>query len=79
MWVEPNLKKFSLQRSETCGKKGRACHRLIQIVEFCIRLKSSTYVNYGYLQPSGPIAQSVEQMAFNHWVPGSSPGRITSF
>ena len=25
----------------------------------------------------GPIAQSVEQMAFNHWVPGSSPGRIT--
>ena len=27
----------------------------------------------------GPIAQSVEQMAFNHWVPGSSPGRITIF
>lgn len=26
----------------------------------------------------GPIAQSVEQMAFNHWVPGSSPGRITT-
>ena len=29
--------------------------------------------------PSGPIAQSVEQMAFNHWVPGSSPGRITTY
>ena len=25
----------------------------------------------------GPIAQSVEQMAFNHWVEGSSPSRIT--
>ncbi len=28
---------------------------------------------------SGPIAQSVEQMAFNHWVEGSSPSRITIF
>ena len=27
----------------------------------------------------GPIAQSVEQMAFNHWVEGSSPSRITIF
>ena len=25
----------------------------------------------------GPIAQSVEQVAFNHWVAGSSPARIT--
>lgn len=29
------------------------------------------------LTQSGPIAQSVEQMAFNHWVEGSSPSRIT--
>lgn len=28
---------------------------------------------------SGPIAQSVEQMAFNHWVEGSSPSRITIY
>src|SRR6185295_18874117 len=28
-------------------------------------------------RPRGPIAQSVEQMAFNHWVEGSSPSRIT--
>ena len=27
----------------------------------------------------GPIAQSVEQMAFNHWVEGSSPSRITIY
>ena len=27
----------------------------------------------------GPIAQSVEQVAFNHWVAGSSPARITIF
>ena len=26
----------------------------------------------------GPIAQSVEQLAFNQWVPGSRPGRITN-
>ena len=30
-------------------------------------------------QPCGPIAQSVEQVAFNHWVAGSSPARITNF
>ena len=29
--------------------------------------------------PRGPIAQSVEQVAFNHWVAGSSPARITNF
>jgi hypothetical protein len=29
------------------------------------------------LNESGPIAQLVEQMAFNHWVAGSSPARIT--
>ena len=25
----------------------------------------------------GPIAQSVEQLAFNQWVAGSSPARLT--
>ena len=28
---------------------------------------------------SGPIAQSVEQLAFNQWVAGSSPARLTTF
>jgi hypothetical protein len=27
----------------------------------------------------GPIAQSVEQLAFNQWVAGSSPARLTIF
>ena len=27
---------------------------------------------------SGPIAQSVEQLAFNQWVAGSSPARLTT-
>ena len=27
----------------------------------------------------GPIAQSVEQLAFNQWVAGSSPARLTTF
>ena len=26
----------------------------------------------------GPIAQSVEQLAFNQWVAGSSPARLTT-
>ena len=30
------------------------------------------------LQRSSPIAQLVEQMTVNHWVPGSSPGRGAS-
>lgn len=29
------------------------------------------------LEKCGLIAQSVEQMAFNHWVEGSSPSQIT--
>ncbi|VXC22242.1 hypothetical protein PSEUDO8Z_10445 [Pseudomonas sp. 8Z] len=28
---------------------------------------------------SSAIAQSVEQMTVNHWVPGSSPGRGANF
>src|SRR6266542_2439369 len=28
---------------------------------------------------SGPIAQSVERLAFNQWVAGSSPARLKSF
>ena len=28
---------------------------------------------------SSAIAQSVEQMTVNHWVPGSSPGRGAKF
>ena len=27
----------------------------------------------------GPIAQLVEQLAFNQWVAGSSPARLTTF
>jgi hypothetical protein len=31
------------------------------------------------LCPCGPIAQLVEQLAFNQWVAGSSPARLTTF
>ena len=31
-----------------------------------------------FLHLDGPIAQSVEQLAFNQWVAGSSPARLTS-
>jgi hypothetical protein len=30
------------------------------------------------LHVDGPIAQLVEQLAFNQWVAGSSPARLTS-
>ena len=30
------------------------------------------------LHVDGPIAQSVEQLAFNQWVAGSSPARLKS-
>src|SRR5262245_34905723 len=30
------------------------------------------------LSACGPIAQSVEQLAFNQWVAGSSPARLTT-
>jgi hypothetical protein len=30
------------------------------------------------LHVDGPIAQSVEQLAFNQWVAGSSPARLTT-
>src|SRR5512139_888994 len=46
--------------------------RFCQIARICFRLTTACR------QPSGPIAQSVEQMAFNHWVEGSSPSRITN-
>ena len=43
------------------------------------RVKILVSAEFEKLRQCGPIAQSVEQMAFNHWVEGSSPSRITIF
>ena len=53
---------------------GRACQACFQNVKSLFRFEVE--IKFASAK-SGPIAQSVEQMAFNHWVPGSSPGRIT--
>ncbi len=50
-------------------------HKIIRVCIIFISARKSLKLT-GFL-PRGPIAQSVEQMAFNHWVEGSSPSRIT--
>ena len=48
------------------------CYRTLDFGLFG-RLECSTQV-----ETCGPIAQLVEQLAFNQWVAGSSPARLTT-
>ena len=41
-------------------------------------IEKSTLLGVLTIYLSGPIAQSVEQLAFNQWVAGSSPARLTT-
>ena len=44
----------------------------------CRRSSSESTLEACSLHVDGPIAQLVEQLAFNQWVAGSSPARLTN-
>ena len=50
---------------------------LSRFVSYNLRLLNPS--GWASLERNGPIAQLVEQMAFNHWVAGSSPARLTIY
>jgi hypothetical protein len=53
------------------------CDRTICWLEYGAFLNQKSTLERA-LCVSGPIAQSVEQLAFNQWVAGSSPARLTT-
>jgi hypothetical protein len=56
-------------------KASQKSNRTLSISKLNLKLETR---NFKLISIRGPIAQSVEQLAFNQWVAGSSPARLTT-
>src|SRR5829696_4456429 len=63
---------FSCLFGDTFGQSG------LRSVECPSKFLAKEHARACSLHVDGPIAQSVEQLAFNQWVAGSSPARLTT-
>ena len=77
LWIEVNDLTESSTLYELFGHFGQCNHTSVECASKFLAIEKEHALRA--LQcVDGPIAQSVEQLAFNQWVAGSSPARLTN-